>query len=187
MVTQHFSRVFSGITSFALKVRVPAYFHGHYSRCIEHSNTIWWNKFLTTKHGFSAWSLPPLAVHFHLHPLFHSCYDSHCWGTPLTVLVFTAWFPETFSKHWWMSMDAIFFHMEEFSDTPLFIHTFLSDCPSGASVTWQQNTMEYYQEYSTAITPTSVSDFLGQHHKIRGITIGAALVYTHLFISFCLL
>jgi len=39
--------------------------------------------------------------------------------------------------------------------------------------------MEYWQEHSntTAIPPTSTSDFTDQYHKIEGITFGAALVF----------
>jgi len=38
--------------------------------------------------------------------------------------------------------------------------------------------MEYWQEgsTSTAILPTSASDVMSQHNKIRGITSGAALI-----------
>ena len=41
------------------------------------------------------------------------------------------------------------------------------------SVTWQQNVMGCCWEgsVSTAIPPTSVSDVLGQHNKIGGITL----------------
>ena len=46
------------------------------------------------------------------------------------------------------------------------------------SVTWQQNIMEYWWEGSTypAVTPASVSDVVGQHNKIGGITFGAPLM-----------
>ena len=42
----------------------------------------------------------------------------------------------------------------------------------------QQNVMEYGWEgsTSTAISPTSASNFVGQHNKIRGIIFRAALV-----------
>lgn len=41
---------------------------------------------------------------------------THC----LAVLTSTTESPSMFSKHQWMSISAIFFCMEEFSDTPLF-------------------------------------------------------------------
>ena len=46
------------------------------------------------------------------------------------------------------------------------------------SVTWQQHIMEYWWEgaTSTAIPPVSVSDTLGQDHKIGDITFRTALV-----------
>ena len=58
-------------------------------------------------------------------------HTTHC----LTVLTSTLWSPLMFSKHHWMSMGAIFFHMEEIRDTPLLICTsmsdaIVSDCPS---------------------------------------------------------
>mgnify|MGYP001852393476 CR=1 FL=1 len=37
----------------------------------------------------------------------------------LTVFISTVWSPWAFTKCWWMSVGAIFFCMEEFSDTPL--------------------------------------------------------------------
>lgn len=44
-------------------------------------------------------------------------------------------------------------------------------------ITWQQNIMEYGQEcsVSTAVLPTSASDTVDQHYKIKGI--GASLLY----------
>jgi len=66
----------------------------------------------------------------------------------------------------------------------VFIHPFISDTIFQTttllpSVTWQQHVMEYWWEGSTptAIPPTSASDVIGQHHKIRGITFRAALVF----------
>jgi len=35
---------------------------------------------------------------------------------------------------------------------------------------------------STAISPTSSSDTVGQHHKIGGITFGAALINSNIFV-----
>ena len=106
---------------------------------------------------------PPLTV---LHPLFglHQCSASmnECHG-------------------------CHFFHMEEFSDTPL-LHTHFhvrlrSVRPSALlpSVTQQQNVMAYWWEgsTSTAIPPTSIPDIVGQYNKIGSITFGAALVHLH--------
>jgi len=70
------------------------------------------------------------------HDHWRCCY---CWKPPpchhyLTVLTSTVWF----SKHHWMSMDAIFFfHVEDSMIHLCFIHTFTSDailshCPSAA-------------------------------------------------------
>ena len=55
-----------------------------------------------------------------------------------------------------------------------------SDCPLLPSFAQQKNVMEYWQEGSTptAVPPTSASDIVGQHHKIEGITFGAALTST---------
>jgi len=43
----------------------------------------------------------------------------------------------------------------------------------------QQNLTEYWREFSTstAISPTSSSDVVGQHNKIGGINFGTILVY----------
>ena len=56
------------------------------------------------------------------------------------------------------------------------------------SVTQQRRVMGYWWEgsASTAIPPTSNSDVMGQHHKIRGITAAAALVY-YIVSYFCYL
>ena len=47
------------------------------------------------------------------------------------------------------------------------------------SVAWQQNVTEYSWEGSTftAVTPTFISDVMGQYNKVGGITFRAALVY----------
>ena len=64
-----------------------------------------------------------------------------------------------------------------------FIHTSLSDtmvsdCSTAAICHMATPVMEYFWEgsASTATSPTSVSDVVGQHLKRRGITFGAALV-----------
>jgi len=56
--------------------------------------------------------------------------------------------------------------------------SFCQTVPLLPSVTWQQNIMGYWWEgsTSTAIPPTFVSDIVGQHNKIGGITFGAALI-----------
>jgi len=56
--------------------------------------------------------------------------------------------------------------------------TIQSDCPSAAICG-----TEYWCEGSTsaAIPPPSNSDHVGQHNKIRGITLGEALVFCKMF------
>jgi len=51
---------------------------------------------------------------------------------------------------------------------------FCQTAPLLPSVAQQQNVMEYCWEgsASTAISPTSASDVVGQHNKIRGDTFG---------------
>jgi len=46
---------------------------------------------------------------------------THCF----TVLTFTGWSPKTFSKHWWISVGAIFFCAKVFNGTPLLHPHFL--------------------------------------------------------------
>jgi len=99
---------------------------------------------------------------------------THC----LTVIPSTVWSPEMFSKHWWMSVRAIFFHMEEFDDTPLLHMHFHVRLPLCFNLS-HGNKTEYQQDgsTSTAIPPTSTSDIMGQHSKIWGITFREALMY----------
>ena len=56
---------------------------------------------------------------------------------------------------------------------------FRQTAPSLISVTWQQNVTKYWWEgsTSTAIPPIFVSDIMGQHNKMGGITFGAGLIY----------
>jgi len=80
-----------------------------------------------------------------------------------------------------------FFHKEEFSGTP-FLHThFHVRCHFVGlpyafyllpSVAQQRNVVGYSWEgsVSTAIPPTSTSDVISQHNRIKGITFRAALV-----------
>jgi len=80
-----------------------------------------------------------------------------------------------------------FFHT--YTHTGIQFHTFASytfpcqapfcqTAPILPSGTQQQNVMEYWWEgsTSTATLPTSTSDIMGQHNKIGGITLGAALL-----------
>ena len=99
----------------------------------------------------------------------------------LTVLTFTVWSPWTFSKHWWVSMGAIFSTSRNWVP-----HLYALECqtpfcqtaPLLPSVTWQQHVIEYWWEgsTSTAIPPTFAFDFVGQHHKIGHITFRSALI-----------
>ena len=83
----------------------------------------------------------------------------------------------------------IFFHTEEFNDTPLLPLLFcvrhhfvrLSFC---IPLTWQQNVMEYWWKgtTSTVIPSTSTSDTLGQHNKKGGITFRAALLISNKYL-----
>ena len=54
---------------------------------------------------------------------------------------------------------------------------FCQTAPLLPSVTQQQNIMTCWWEGSTsiAIPPISISDIVGQHNKIRSVTLGAAL------------
>jgi len=83
-----------------------------------------------------------------------------------------------------MSIDAIFFCMKEFNDTPLlhmhFHATYLSvslplccHLPHGIKMK-----LEYCWEGSTttAVPPISTSGVMGQDYKTGGISFGAALV-----------
>ena len=57
------------------------------------------------------------------------------------------------------------------------------------SVAQQQYVMEHCQEglASTAIPPTSASDFMGHHSEIGGITFRAALVWVCIYINICII
>ena len=79
-----------------------------------------------------------------------------------------------------------FIHTEESNDSPL-LHTHFHDrhqcvrhhcAPVLPSVTRQQNGTEYWWEgsTSTAISPASTSDIMGQHNKMGGIIFRAALI-----------
>jgi hypothetical protein len=61
---------------------------------------------------------------------------------------------------------------------------FCQTAPLLSSVARQQNLVEYWQEgsASTAISPASASDVMGQHNKIGGIDFGATLVLFNLWI-----
>jgi hypothetical protein len=62
---------------------------------------------------------------------------------------------------------------------------FCQTAPLLSSVAWQHNLTEYWQEVSTstAVSPTSTSDFVGQHNKIGGINFGANLRLTFIPIN----
>ena len=80
-------------------------------------------------------------------------------------------------------MGAIFFCVEDFSDTPL-LHTHFTvgshfvRLPLCYHLLHGNNVMEYLQEdsASTVILPTSAPDVMGQHNKTGGITFGAGLI-----------
>jgi len=82
-----------------------------------------------------------------------------------------------------MSMGALFFHMEEFSEIPMHhmlfyvTHRFVS-LPLCCHVTLQQNVVEQWGEGSAsiAISSTSASNVVDQYNKIGGITFRAAIV-----------
>jgi len=99
------------------------------------------------------------------HPL-PPCAHSHCLDT---INIQQEWMPMgAIFSIWWNSVTHL-----------CFIHTSMSETASLLpSVTQQQHVMEYWWEgaASTAIPPTSASDVIGQHHKIGGITLRAALV-----------
>ena len=76
----------------------------------------------------------------------------------------------------------LFFHMEEFYDTPLLRthfhvrHHFVR-LPLLPSVTQEQHGLEYWWEGSpsNAVPPPSPPDVVDQHNQMRGISFGAAL------------
>lgn len=84
---------------------------------------------------------------------------------PLSVLSFTGWSPQTFNKHWWKPMGAVFSAWRNAVTHLSFIRTsmpdaILSGCPPLPSVTEQQNVMEYLWKGSTStvISSTFASD-----------------------------
>ena len=117
----------------------PICFHRYYNRCKEHNSSIWWSKFSASKHRsntvttISSAFLPAMkkslhaccaSKNLHGHPERDLSFMSvppllkhtiHC----LTVLTSTVWSPGTFSRCWWISVGAFFFHMKDISDTPL--------------------------------------------------------------------
>ena len=64
---------------------------------------------------------------------------------------------------------------------PSTLDTILSDCPTAAICHIAKNVMENWWEgsSSTAVPPTSASDFVHQHNKVKGITFRAALLILH--------
>ena len=68
----------------------------------------------------------------------HCCSLLKCTTQCLTVLTSAVWSPQTFSKHWWMCVGAIFSAWGSSLIHLCFIHTSmsdttLSDCPSAAN------------------------------------------------------
>ena len=114
----------------------------------------------------------------------HSC---HCWNTLFTTslcLYPLSGLRKIFSKCWRMSVGAIFLHKGiQFYVMALYTlpcqMLFCQTAPLLPYVLQQQNVMEYCWEgsTSTAITPTSASDIVGQYDKVGGITFGAALIF----------
>jgi len=51
-----------------------------------------------------------------------------CTTHHFTVITSTVWSPYQFSIHQWMSVGTVFFHMEEFTDTPLLYPHFHARC-----------------------------------------------------------
>jgi len=107
----------------------------------------------------------------------------------LIVLTSTVWTLYMFSKCQWMSLSAIFSSWRNSVTHLCFICASMPDdifqtVPLLPSVTQQQNVTEYWHEcsISTAISPTSASNVMGQHNKIGGITFRAVFV----LLFFCL-
>lgn len=88
--------------------------------------------------------------------------------TPLAVLTFIVWSPETFSRHQWLQFfphGGIEFHTFTSYAIPGAIQ---SECPSAAICTQQQHVIGYWWEGATsaAIPPASTFIVMGSHTKI---------------------
>jgi hypothetical protein len=77
-----------------------------------------------------------------------------------------------------MSLGAIFstwrIQLHTFASYTLPQMPFCQTVPLVSFIAWQENLTEYWWEgaTSTAISPTSASDVMGQHNKIGGINFG---------------
>ena len=129
----------------------PIYFHGNHNRYEVYNNTIWLSKFSAIKHSLS----PPSPMHFcqqwtkacmpcsqqFAQAKVTHCY--HCWNAPPTAhcaYTHNPWVgsPSIFSKHWWMSVGAIFFTWRNSVTHLCFICTSTSipDSPATATYTY---------------------------------------------------
>jgi len=113
-----------------------------------------------------------------------SCQCCPCWNAPSTVLTPTVRSPETFSKHWWMPLGAIFSPPRNSVTHFCYISTSISDtilsnCPSTAicftATKWNGILVGRFNLYS--IPPTSASGVVIWHYKIRGTTFRATLIH----------
>ena len=118
--------------------------------------------------------------------LFHSCYD----GILVRKMLLTQsnfhyariyCLVSIFSKHQWMFMRAIFSAWRNsVTDLCFVLPCQIPFCQTTSllpSITWQRNVMGYWQQdsASTAIALTCISDVVGQHNNIGGITFRAAI------------
>ena len=117
-----------------------------------------------------------------------SHYCCHCWNTPLTTSLYSH---PLFDLHKRSASVNGCQRVKFLPHEGIQWHTFASHtfpcqmllcqtAPLLLSVIGQQNVTEYWWEgpTSTAVTPTSTSDIVGQHNKIGGITFGSALVHS---------
>lgn len=124
-------------------------------------------------------------------------YSSHCycrcWNASLTTS--SCFHPLFTLLKCWISIDECqcIWHDVIFSTCRnsvlyiCFINTFMSDAmfqiaPLLRSVIWKQKLIKNLWESSTctAILPTSSSDIVAQHKKIRSTTFGASLIRAHI-------
>ena len=114
----------------------------------------------------------------------HCCH--HCWNTPPSP---------SLCSHLLFGLHKCSASIDECQWVPFFLHegmqwhnfapstlpcqtSFCQTTPLLPSVTEQQHGMGYWWEgsASTATSPTSASDVMGQHNKIRGITFGEPII-----------
>jgi len=116
----------------------PIYFHGNYNRYKEHDNHLteqilsYTTLFISRVTTVSCAFLPVMKKSLHgariticMAAQNMACLSCHCHQllkcithSP-TELTLTVWSPKMLNEHQWISMGAIFFCMEEFSETPL--------------------------------------------------------------------